>query len=84
MDTEYELALKLRELVKHDTSSPVVEMSDHLLDEDLIIDKEISKKTPTVAIKQSNAYMENHEFHYCKRLTAKKHRNKKWRKAKRK
>lgn len=73
---------ELKELAKRDTSSPLVEISNYLLDEDFIINKDIAKKTPTVSIKQFNAYMEENKLRYPGRLTAKKHRNKKWRKAK--
>lgn len=54
-------------------------------DEDITINKEIAKKTPTVSIKQFNAYIENNkdEFLGLGNTASKKH-SKKWRNGKKK
>lgn len=64
-DQEYQFAIKLKELARHDTSTPVVNILDNLFDEDSNI-------------------INKYGSHYPGRLTAKKHRNPKWRKAKKK
>ena len=54
-------------------------------DEDITINKEIAKKTPTVSIKQFNVYIENNknEFRGLCNTASKKH-SKKWRNCKKK
>ena len=54
-------------------------------DEDITINKEIAKKTPTVSIKQFNVYIENNknEFRGLRNTASKKH-SKKWRNGKKK